>query len=231
MELNNRNAIVTGSSKGIGKALCLALLDKGMKVAGWSRTATDIEHENFKQVSCDVAHASSVAEAFKESYLLFGEQVDVLINNAGFGVFGRIDEQPFEQWKAMFDVNVHGIFHCTQHATRLMKQQQRGHIVNIGSIAGLVANENGSGYSGTKFAVRGISEALYKELKKDNIKVSCVYPGSVNTHFFDDVPGTNANDTMLHPEDVAALIINALETPDNFGIPNIEIRPMNPKYS
>lgn len=231
MKLNNKNAIVTGSSKGIGKALCLALLDKGMKVAGWSRSVTDIEHENFKHVRCDVANRDSVTTALKESTGFFGEQVDVLINNAGFGAFGDIVTQPFEDWKDMFDVNVHGIFHCTQAVVKFMKAQQSGHIVNISSIAGLMGNPGIAGYAGTKFAVRGISEALYKELKTDNIKVSCVYPGSVNTHFFDEVAGTNANDTMLHPEDVAVLIINALETPDNFGIPNIEIRPMNPKYS
>ena len=111
-----------------------------------------------------------------------------------------------------------------------MKRQQSGHIVNISSIAGKEGIAGATAYCGTKFAVRGISAALYKEVKEFNIKVSCVMPGSVNTHFFDRSEATRANPSMLHPADLAASIVQLLETPDNYNPSEIEIRPMNVRY-
>ncbi len=230
MNLQNKIAIVTGASKGIGKAIALALLSKGVKVATWNRTNPNIDNPNCLFVKCDVARQSEVQNAYAETVQAFGEQIDILVNNAGLGYFGKIEETPWDAWQQMFDVNVHGVYHCTRAVLPLMKAQKRGHLVNIASIAALNGVNEASGYVGTKHAVRGISHSIYPEVKKDNIKVTVVYPGSVKTEFFNNINSINANPTMLHPEDIANLIVNVLETPDNFNTLDLEIRPMNPVY-
>lgn len=230
MDLKDKVAVVTGTSRGIGKAMVLALLEKGVKVAGWNRTDPGINDPNFLFVATDVSDEQAVELAHKATTDKFGE-IDVLVNNAGLGYFSRFDDLPFNDWKQMFDVNVHGLFLCTKAVLPAMRKAHAGHIVNISSIAGLNGVNQAAGYCGTKHAVRGIGHSLYLEVKKDNIKVTNVYPGSVHTNFFDKVDGIKANDTMLHPEDVAKLILNVLEQPDNFNTLDLEIRPMNPSYS
>lgn len=230
MNLKDKVAVVTGTSRGIGKAMVLALLEKGAKVAGWNRTNPDINDPNFLFIATDVSDEKAVASAHKATTDKFGE-IDVLVNNAGFGHFSKFEDLPFSDWKQMFDVNVHGVFLCTKAVLPAMRKAHTGHVVNISSIAGLNGVNQAAGYCGTKHAVRGIGHSLYLEVKKDNIKVTNVYPGSVHTNFFDDVEGIKANDTMLHPEDVAKLILNVLEQPDNFNTLDLEIRPMNPSYS
>lgn len=230
MELKNKTAIVTGASKGIGKAVALALLDKGVKVAGWSRSNPDIQHPVFHFIQADVSKQHEVEAAFEKTIQLLGGQVHVLINNAGLGFFSKIEETSIENWRLMFDTNVHGIFYCTRKAIPMMKAQKLGHIINLASIAGLSGIEEATGYCATKFAVRGISQSLFKEVRKSNIKVTCICPGSVNTEFFNESSHVTANDTMLHPKDVADSILHILETPDNFLTVEVELRPMNVRY-
>ena len=231
MELKNKTAIVTGASKGIGKAVALALLDKGVRVTGWSRSNPNIQHPAFHFIQADVSMEQEVQTAFDKSMQLLGGQVHVLVNNAGLGFFSKLEETSLENWHRMFDTNVHGIFYCTRKVIPVMKQQKLGHIINIASIAGLQGIEEASGYCATKFAVRGISQSLFKEVRKSNIKVTCICPGSVNTDFFNESSHVTANDTMLHPKDVADSIIHILETPDNFLTVEVELRPMNVRYS
>lgn len=230
MDLQDKVVVITGASKGIGKALVLAALAKGAKVAGWSRSKPDISHVNFIWVKCDVGDEENVQKAYAHTLDFLGP-ADVLVNNAGFGKFSLLEEQSSEEWLQMFNVNVNGLFYCTKAVLPSMKQNRAGHIVNIASIAALDGIDGAAGYCGTKHAVRGISASLYKEVKKHNIKVTCVYPGSVDTEFFNGIDGITANPTMLHTEDVATMIIQALETPDNYNTLNIEVRPMNPRYS
>ncbi|MDZ4847244.1 MAG: SDR family oxidoreductase [Chitinophagales bacterium] len=231
MDLTNKTAIVTGASKGIGKAVVLALLEKGVKVAGWSRSNPNIQHLAFHFVQADVSKQQQVESAFEKTMQLFGGQVHILVNNAGLGVFSKLEETSIENWHLMFDTNVHGIFYCTRKAIPVMRQQKLGHIINISSIAGLTGIEEATGYCATKFAVRGISQSLFKEVRKDNIKVTCICPGSVHTEFFNESSHVTANDTMLHPKDVADSILHVLETPDNFLTVEVELRPMNVRYS
>lgn len=231
MELNNKTAIVTGASKGIGKAITLALLRKGVKVAGWSRSNPGIKDKNFIFIKTDVGNPEEVEQSFVQSLQFLNEQVHILVNNAGLGYFGKMEDMPSEKWHQMFDTNVHGIFYCTRKAIPVMKVQQTGHIINVASIAGLTGIEEASGYCATKFAVRGISQSLFKEVRKSNIKVTCICPGSVNTEFFNQVENITANETMLNPDDIAAFVIHILETPDNFLAVEVELRPMNVRYS
>ncbi|HXH19221.1 MAG TPA: SDR family oxidoreductase [Chitinophagales bacterium] len=231
MQLNGKTAIVTGASKGIGKAITLALLDKGVNVAGWSRSNPNINHPSFSFIQTDIRKSEQVDAAFEKTMKLFGSQIHILVNNAGLGIFSKLEETPDESWHTMFDTNVHGLFYCTRKVIPVMKEQQRGHLINISSIAGLTGIEEASGYCATKFAVRGISQSLFKEVRKNNIKVTCICPGSVNTDFFENVEDITANETMLHPKDIAASVVHILETPDNYVTVEVELRPINPRYS
>jgi len=229
MDLKNKTAIVTGASKGIGLELIKQLLSNGMKVAGWSRTAADISDPNFLFVKADVSDANSVIAAHKKTVDKFGQDIHVLVNNAGLGHYGKMDEMPFEEWKQMFDVNIHGIFHCSNAVIPQMKILDEGHIINIGSIAGRTGLSGMSGYCGTKHAVTGISHSMYLELRDFGIKVTCIYPGSVQTNFFDKFDMIEANDNMMRPEDVASSIVHCLGTHENYLPVDLEIRPLRPK--
>jgi len=228
MNLTGKKAIVTGVSKGIGKALVEQLLEKGTTVAGWGRNAPDIKHENFSFYSADIQDHKQVEKVAQSTLKDLGT-VDALVNNAGLGYFRNMELLSTNEWLEMFNTNVHGLFYCSRAVLPGMRAQKSGHIVNIASVAGLMGLEEGSGYCGTKFAVRGISEALFKEVRKDGIKVSCLYPGSVNTDFFDHYDGVVANDTFMTATEVAATVIQVLETSDNFITLNVEMRPLNAK--
>lgn len=221
--------IVTGVNKGIGKACVVALLEAGYRVAGWGRTAPKISSSDFHFFKCDVSVLAQVESAMLQTRLKLGDDFYGLVNNAGFGHFGRIEDLPLEQWHAMFATNVHGLMYCTRAIVPFLKANQTGHIINISSIAGLDGVVQGSGYSATKYAVRGISHSLYKELREDGIKVSCVYPGSVETNFFDEVEAITPSKNMLQAEDVALCITQLIQSSPNFLTVDVEIRPLMPK--
>ena len=230
MDLTGKVAIVTGASKGIGRATVEALLARGAAVAGWGRTApADLVHDRFQFFGCDVRDEHAVAEAYTNTQRELGPEIHVLVNNAGLGIAGPVDGFSSDDWRLMFDTNVHGTFYCARAVLPQMKRQQLGHIVNIASIAGTTGIENMAGYCATKFAVRGFSQSLFKEVRNDGIKVTCLYPGSTQTNFFDAIPGTTANDSMMSPADIAGAIIYSLETPPNFHIVDVEMRPLQPK--
>ena len=230
MQLEGKTAVVTGVSKGIGRATAEALLAAGAVVAGWGRSApSGLAHARFHFFACDVRDENAVAVALAATQRALGPAVHVLVNNAGLGLAGAVAGFGTAEWKLMFDTNVHGLFYCTRAVLPLMKAQQEGHILNISSIAGLAGIENMAGYCATKFAVRGFSQALMKEVRNDGIKVSCFYPGSTQTNFFDDIPGSEANASMMQPKDVAATILYTLQAPKNFLIADVEMRPLQPK--
>lgn len=229
MELKNKNAVITGVSKGIGNALCKQLLDKGMRVFGLGRThALDIEHSNFHFIACDVQNNESVKASFESIYSMVDE-IHVLVNNAGLGYFGYLEDVPENEWHEMFNTNIHGMYYCLKQVLPQMKKSQYGHIINIASTAALEGMPMVSAYCATKWAVKGLSESLFREIRDFRIKVTCVYPGSTKTDFFKNSPGIKPHDYMLMPEDVALMMVQALEMPDNFHTVNLEIRPLQPK--
>jgi len=235
MDLKNKVAIVTGASSGIGAEFSRKLTDEGATVYGLARNIDRLQNlqnilgELFLPVKMDVTDhekiASWVGKTFSD-----GKGPDILINNAGLGLFGPVDEMKLEDWETMMNVNVNGVFYLTRQIVPLMKRSDtHSHIINIASIAGMLGNPNLSGYNATKFAVRGFSEALFKELRYDKIKVSCMFPGSIATSFFDNAGGMDTHDNMMQPEDVADTLIHLLKTPDNLLINEIVMRPLNPK--
>jgi NADP-dependent 3-hydroxy acid dehydrogenase YdfG len=228
MEINNKIAVVTGVSKGIGFATATALLEKGARVFGLGRNNV-IDHVNFTFIQCDVRNYQSVQQAFETVYKLTNHTIHVLLNNAGLGYFGLLEEMPLEQVKEMMETNVNGTIYCCKEALPQMKKQQYGHIINIASTAALEGMPQVAAYCASKWAIKGLSESLFREVRDFCIKVTCVYPGSVKTDFFRNSPGIQPHDYMLMPEDVALSIVQAIEMPDNFNTVNLEIRPLQPK--
>ncbi|MBO6517314.1 MAG: SDR family oxidoreductase [Bacteroidia bacterium] len=228
MNLNGKICVVTGVSRGIGRALVEQLLEEGATVVGLGRTRPSIDSPNFVFIETNVRLFPSVKSAFEELDAKFGGQVDVLINNAGLGYFGYLEDHTLDQWHEMFETNVNGIFYTCKLTVPGMKRRQSGHIVNIASTAAIEGYPQVSGYCGTKFAVKGMSQSMYKEMRDFGIKVTCVYPGSVKTDFFRNT-SIEPHDYMLMPQDVAKMIVQALQTPDNFHQVNLEVRPLMPR--
>jgi|SRR5680860_361848 len=236
MDLNEKIAIVTGAGKGVGAAISAALVAKGAMVYGLARSRGDLITlqrelgEKFVPVPIDVSDQKIlygwVTHTFSDRH-----SPDVLINNAGAGHFGKIDELSLEQWHAMINTNVNGLFYVTSQIVPFMKRNKATcHIINIGSILGKVGRAGGSAYCLTKYGVQGFCEALFKELRSDRIKVSCINPGSIATDFFKD-SSIEPHDNMIQPKDLADLLVHILETPDNLLIDELTLRPLIPEPS
>ena len=230
MNLSGKVAIVTGVSTGIGRATAEVLLARGAAVAGWGRTAPEgLNHDRFQFFECDVRDEHAVAEALTNTLRELGPAVHVLVNNAGVGKFGPVDGFKSEDWHAMFDTNVNGLFYCTRAVLPTMKKQHEGHIINVASLAATAGTAKLAGYCATKYAVRGFSDALFKEVRPDGIRVTCVMPGSVETHFGGMEPGDEPDPHKMQPETIAAAIIHAIEAPEATMISEIQLRPANVK--
>jgi len=229
MNIENKIAIVTGVSKGIGLETAKMLLSRGCKVAGWSRSDVELIHPNFKFFAVDVANLDSVNQGFEKTILHFHDDIDILINNAGLGYEYPFEDTPMDLWHQMFSTNVDGIFYCSRLVIPGMKKKDNGHIINISSIAGTNGIVNMSAYCATKHAVRGLSQSMFKELRNFGIKVTCIYPGSTKTNFFDEIKSVTTSDNMMMPQDIAGSILQCLETSDNYHPVDIEVRPLRPK--
>ncbi|HET8886704.1 MAG TPA: SDR family NAD(P)-dependent oxidoreductase [Salinimicrobium sp.] len=233
MKLVSKIAIVTGASRGLGLAIAKALVLKNVKVYGISRNQKDLLNLKkqlgslFIPVEMNITDQKKISEWIKEE---FSEEnaPDILINNAGTGQFAKIDELSMEKWHQMIQTNLSAVFYLTSAVTPFMKSKKGScHIINIGSILGKTSGSEKSAYSATKYAIQGFSEALFKELRGFDIKVSCINPGSIETSFFEE-SGIEANERMLKPDDVAATIVHVLETPDNVLIDELTLRPLKP---
>lgn len=234
MNIPNKIAIVTGASSGLGAAISNALVAEGATVFGLARNNTPLKElekklgSKFIPVVLDISDSTAVnkwiAETFSEE-----KSPDILVNNAGVGSFGKIDEMPSKQWYKMINTNLNGMYYITSEVVKLMKAKKDStHIVNIGSILGITACAEGAAYCTTKYGISGFSEALFKELRTDNIKVTCLNPGSIDTSFFTS-SGINSHSNMLQAKDIASTLLHILKTPDNMLISEITIRPLNPK--
>ncbi|NBC18419.1 MAG: SDR family NAD(P)-dependent oxidoreductase [Bacteroidetes bacterium] len=238
MDLQDKVVVVTGASSGLGLIMSQMLVDEGAQVYGLARRLNRLNEIQddlgtaFHPIPCDVRNESEVNDAFAAITNEAG-RIDVLINNAGLGQFGAVDELTLDEWEVQMETNLRGVFLCTRAAVPTMKQQNQesgfgGHIVNIASIAGLIGNPKIGAYNASKFGLRGFSESLMKELRDDGIKVTCVYPGSIETHFA-DVAGSSGSPNPMQPEDVSATVLHVLEGPDNYLISEVVMRPLRPR--
>ncbi|MEM0962565.1 MAG: SDR family NAD(P)-dependent oxidoreductase [Bacteroidota bacterium] len=238
MDLHDIVAIVTGASRGIGLHVSQQLASAGATVAGLARSEGDLRQlaetlgDRFDPVVCDVTDAAATRAAIDGVAERHG-RLDVLVNNAGLGRFDEVDGLALDAWDVQIDTNLSGVFHCTRAAVPHMKTQGEarsadetaGFIVNVASIAGLVGNPRLSAYNATKFGLRGFSDSIMKELRPHGIKVSCVYPGSVDTDFGKGA-GTGSNPNAMTPESIAATILHVLQAPHGTLISEVVLRPM-----
>lgn len=234
MHLKNKKAIVTGASSGLGSAIAKALILKGATVYGIARNSIALNAiretvgDAFIPVPLDISDETNVSNWISETFSS-NHLPDILINNAGVGSFGKIDETPTNEWLNMININLNGLYFITSKVVPFLKKNENTtHIVNIGSILGSMGREEGSAYCATKYGVTGFSDALFKELRFFNIKVTCLNPGSIETDFF-KTSGIDKHSNMLHPSDIADTIVHVLETPDNMLINELTIRPLHPK--
>ena len=232
MDLKSKTAIVTGAGSGLGKAVSKAIVREGGTVYGIARSKDKLievkleSGENFIPVVLDVTNQQGIQQWIQDTFQ--HQSPDILINNAGTGGFAKIEAMPSDQWTGMIDTNLKGMYYMTAGIVPLMKiKTNSSHIVNIGSIMGTTTNGEATAYSASKFAVNGFSQALFKELRGDNIKVTCVNPGSIETGFFVN-SGIAGSSKMLKAEEVADTIIFILKTPDNVLIDQITMRPLIP---
>lgn len=196
--------LITGCSTGFGRELSIEALAQGHKVAVTARKPEDITDitdeypETSVAVKLDVTNKVDITKAVEQVIAKFG-QIDVLVNNAGIGYFGAIEESEEEEVRRMFEINVFGLTNMTTAVLPIMRKQKSGHIVNISSIGGLVANPGVGFYNATKFAVDGLSESLAKETAPLGIKVTIIAPSGFRT----DWAGRSANNSKIDIEDYA----------------------------
>lgn len=192
LDFDGRRAVVTGGAAGIGLAIAHRLAASGASVALWDRDATALKdakqaHGFVHAVLLDVADAAEVDRAAASTAAALGG-IDVLVCSAGItGPNKTVWEYPVDDWKQVFDVNVHGLFYCNRAVVPVMRRNDYGRIVNIASVAGKEGNPNASAYSASKAAVIGLTKSLGKELAKSGIRVNCVTPAAVRTAIFDQL--------------------------------------------
>ncbi|HYP52855.1 MAG TPA: SDR family oxidoreductase [Pyrinomonadaceae bacterium] len=236
MNLNGKTAIVTGSTKGIGRAIAEALVRAGANVCVSARSSEEVERAvgelgaldggDVTGVVCDVRDYEEVKALFEHTAAEFGG-VDVLVNNAGVGSWGTVEETSPEDFRAVLETNLFGVFYCCHEAIPLMRERGGGYVINISSLAGTIAHPRMAAYNASKFGLNGFSEALMQEVRHDNIKVSYVMPGSVNTEFGGDSP-SEEKAWQLQPEDIARVVLDLLHHDERSLPSRVELRPSRP---
>ena len=236
MNLVGKVAIVTGGTKGIGRGIAEALVRERLNVCIGARCASEIEEVTAalnklgggKAIGfvCDVRDHAQVKSLFARVSAVFGG-VDILVNNAGIGMFAPVEEMAPEDFRAILETNLSGVFYCCHEAIPLMKERGGGYIINISSLAGANPHPRMAAYNASKFGLNGFSEALMQEVRHDGIKVSYIMPGSVNTEFGGDTP-SDTNSWQLQPADIARVVIDLLHHDERSLPSRIEIRPSRP---
>jgi 3-oxoacyl-[acyl-carrier protein] reductase len=236
--ISGKVAIVTGGTRGIGRAITQRLLQEGASVAICGRTRESVDRalqtvepaggELFGEAA-DLTKVDDVARLFQAVDARFGG-LDILVNNAGLGVFRKVADMTPEDWHRNIDLNLSGAFYCSREALARFRTRGSGFIVNISSLAGKNAFSTGAGYNASKFGLNGFTEALMLDHRHDNVRVSSIMPGSVDTEFSGS-PTKRTGDTswMMAPEDVAEVVALVLRMPSRTMVTSIEMRPSRPR--
>lgn len=236
--LAGKVAIVTGGTRGIGRAIVERLLEEGVSVAFCGRTRESVDAANGAFSGrgakvcghvADVTKPNDVSRLFQAADRTFGG-LDILVNNAGAGIFRKVGEMSIEDWQRTIDLNLNGAFYCSREALGRFLPRGSGYIVNISSLAGTNPFSGGGAYNASKFGLNGFSEAMNLDHRQDGIRVSYIMPGSVNTEFSGG-PSDRSGDTswMIAPEDVAEAVAMVLRMPARTTISRVEMRPARPK--
>jgi 3-oxoacyl-[acyl-carrier protein] reductase len=230
--LDGKQALVTGGSRGIGLAIASALIKEGAEVAICGRDPEQLRRSasllgpRALTFACDVARDEQVAAMFELVARRFGG-LDILVNNAGVGLSAGVADITPEQWRTVIETNLCGPFYCSRLAIPLMKKRGGGYIINISSLAGKNAFAGGAAYNASKFGLNGFSEALMLDVRYDNIRVSYVMPGSVETELGMGAKAS-AGDWKLQSVDVAEQVLALLRLPQRALASRVEMRPLMP---
>lgn len=239
MDIHDKTAIITGAGKGIGKAIAEALAKEGVQLGLLARTASDLEQLKAELTStydiqvftatADIGNSEEARQAVVSLAASLG-RVDILINNAGIGSFGKMVDMDPAEWEQILRVNLMGTYYVTHELLPGMIAQESGDIINIASTAGERGFATGSAYCASKFAVLGMTESLMQEVRKFNIRVTALTPSTVNTPL-----AVNAGlpigdeDRMMQPEDLAELVVAALKLPSRVLLKSAGLWTNNPQ--
>jgi len=234
--LIGQTAVVTGATRGIGFAIARALADSGATVSICGRDQSNVDdavrlltNESKRKVVgkvADVRASTSVAALFE---WVDGETggPDILVNNAGVGVMKSTAELTVEDWQRSIETNLSGAFYCSREALGRFKNRRGGYIINIGSLAGKNAFAGGAAYNASKFGLNGLSEAMMLDHRHDNVRVSHIMPGSVDTAFSSG--GSAKADWKIAPEDIGEIVLMLLRMPERTLVSRVEVRPAKPR--
>ena len=235
MDLKGKACLVTGATRGIGRAVSEALAAAGADVVISARTSSDVERVaadldagargRVVGIVADVSRSEDCVRLVEETVEAAG-RLDVLVNNAGVGILSSIEDLSVEDWQTQIDTNLRGVFCCSKAAVPHLKTTE-GWIINIGSLAGRNPFAGGSGYNASKFGLVGMTEAMMLDLRHSGIRVSIVMPGSVDTRFGGDYP-EGGRAWALGAGDVASAVLHLLSYPDNAHVSRVEMRPSRP---
>lgn len=235
--IQNKVALITGGSKGIGYGVAQSLMEKGVHVVVTSRSeaaaneaATALNAQNTTKakaigIAADVRNFKSQENAVTKTIAQFG-QLDMVIANAGLGRFGSIENLSVEDWQAVIDTNLTGVFYSIKAGVNALKQS-KGYFITISSLAGTNFFAGGAAYNASKFGVTGFTQAVMLDLRKHGVKVSTIMPGSVATHFNGNVPNEK-DGWKIQIEDIGKLVVDLLEMHPRTLPSKIEVRPTVP---
>jgi 3-oxoacyl-[acyl-carrier protein] reductase len=231
--LTGKTATITGGTRGIGRAIVERLLEEGLSVAfcGQSdesvqRAAEELSQRYSGRVfgrKCDVSQPGEVQAFFTFAQEKLG-RFDILVNNAGVGLFASVEQLTFDQWRRMIDLNLSGVYYCCHEVIPRMKAAGGGYIINISSLAGKNPFAGGAGYNASKFGLNGFTEAMMLDHRNDNIRVTYIMPGSVDTQFSHGAPAP----WKIAPEDIAEVVVTLVALPQRTLVSRVEIRPLKP---
>jgi 3-oxoacyl-[acyl-carrier protein] reductase len=236
--LRNKRALVTGASKGIGLAIAESLCSEGAQVLICGRLQKSVDEavagiqETYASgrvlgVAADVSKYNDVLRLFQTADEQLGG-LDILVNNAGVGMFGATADLSVADWDRLIATNLSGTFYCSKQALARFKTAGSGHIINISSLAGKNPFAGGAAYNASKFGMNGFSEAMMLDHRANNVRVSYVMPGSVDTEF-SGKPLQEKSAWKIAPEDIAEIVLGILKMPERTLISRVEVRPSLPK--
>ena len=232
-DLTGKVAIITGSSKGIGRAIAKHLAGAGASVTVNSRSLTEAQAVSDRVGNGAIGVAADVGDPLECQRLIdktvghFG-RLDILVNNAGLGIIKPISQMTVDEWKIQIDVNLGGVFYCSKAALPHLTATGDGFIINIASLASRNPFSGGTAYNASKFGVLGLTEAMMLDVRYDDVRVSIVMPGSVNTEFRQREQSP-VRTWKLEPEDCAAAVMQLLSYPREAHVSRVEMRPSQPK--
>jgi 3-oxoacyl-[acyl-carrier protein] reductase len=238
--LTGKTAVVTGATRGIGFALAGVLADAGATVAICGRSQASVDEavrgltngRNRKVAGkvADVRTSTDVAALFEWVEREAGGP-DILVNNAGLGIMRSTAELTVNDWQQTIETNLSGAFYCSREALARMKNRGSGYIINIGSLAGKNAFAGGAAYNASKFGLNGFTEAMMLDHRYDNVRVTHIMPGSVDTDF----SGRSAKADLakaewkIAPQDIGEIVLMLLRMPERTLVSQVEVRPAKPR--